>query len=67
ESMNIRKYFADTNFGGEKMDKSFDRDNFKWLGIDKKYYDLDKVRERALSEHDSEDQENDTKKPRKKH
>ena len=44
------------------MDKSYNRDNFERLGVDKKNYDMDKAMERALGEHDSEDKENDTKK-----
>ena len=48
------------------MDKSYNRDNFERLGIDKKNYDKDKVMEYALGDHDTEDKEIDTKKPWKK-
>lgn len=48
------------------MDKSFNRDNFDRLGVDKNNNNKDKVLERALGEHDSKDKENDTKKNWKK-
>jgi len=48
------------------MHEPYNRDNFERLGIDNKNYDLETVMKFALSEHDDEDKEIDTKKTNKK-